>query len=57
MFNPGTGKRRKYNTQARSCAVFVSLTKRGLIDDAMFDIDTFIDLVKYIYWNPTTDYD
>lgn len=47
MFNPGTGKRRKYNTQARSCAIFVSLTKRGLIDDALFDIETFIDLVAY----------
>jgi hypothetical protein len=47
MFNPGTGKKRKYNTQARSCAIFVSLTRRGLIDEALFDIDTFIDLVAY----------
>lgn len=47
MFNPGTGKRRKYNTQARSCAIFVSLTKRNLIDDALFDIDSFVDLVGY----------
>ena len=47
MFNPGTGKRRKFNTQARSCAIFVSLTKRGLIDDALFDIDSFIDFVDY----------
>lgn len=48
MFNPGSGKRRKYNTQARSCAIFVSLTKRGLIDDAMCDIESFIDLVEYV---------
>lgn len=54
MFNPGTGKRRKYNTQARSCAIFVSLTKRGLLDDALFDIDSFIDLVEYADCNPTT---
>lgn len=47
MFNPGTGKRQKFNTQARSCAIFVSLTKKGLIDDAMFDIDTFVDFVEY----------
>lgn len=47
MFNPGTGKKQKYNTQARSCAIFVSLAHRGLIDDALFDIETFIDLVQY----------
>lgn len=47
MFNPGTGKKQKFNTQARSCAIFVSLTKRDLIDDALFDIETFIDLVEY----------
>lgn len=55
MFNPGTGKRRRYNTQARSCAIFVSLTKRGLIDDALLNIDTFISLVKYADCNPTTE--
>ena len=55
MFNPGTGKRRKYNTQARSCAIFVSLTKRGLIDDALFDIESFIDLVEYTDCNPTAE--
>lgn len=47
MFNPGSGKKKKFNTQARACAIFVSLTKRGLIDDALFDIETFIDLVGY----------
>lgn len=47
MFTPGTGKKQKFNTQARSCAIFVSLTKRGLIDDALFDIETFVDLVEY----------
>lgn len=47
MFNPGTGKRRKYNTQARSCAIFVSLTKRGVIDDALLNIESFIDAVEY----------
>lgn len=47
MFSPGTGKKQKFNTQARSCAIYVSLTKRGLIDDALFDIDSFIDLVEY----------
>ena len=47
MFNPGSGKKKKFNTQARSCAIFVSLTKRGLIDDALSDIEAFIDLVGY----------
>lgn len=47
MFNPGTGKKQKYNTQARSCAIFVSLTNRALIDDALFDIEAFIDLIQY----------
>lgn len=47
MFNPGSGKRQRFNTQARSCAIFVSLTKRGLIDDALCDIDSFIDYVQY----------
>ena len=47
MFNPGAGKKQKFNTQARSCAIFVSLTKRGLIDDALFDIESFVDLVDY----------
>lgn len=55
MFNPGKGKRRKYNTQARSCAIFVSLAKRGLIDDALTDIETFIDAVNYNSCNPTTE--
>lgn len=55
MFNPGTGKRRKYNTQARSCAIFVSLTKRNLIDAALFDIESFIDLVEYTDRDPTTE--
>lgn len=47
MFTPGTGKRRKFNTQARSCAIYVSLTKRELIDIAVEDIDSFIDVVGY----------
>lgn len=48
MFTPGAGKKQKYNTQARSCAIFVSLTKRGLInDDALSDIETFKKLVEY----------
>ena len=47
MFTPGSGKTRKFNTQARSCAIFVSLSKRGLIDAAISDIDSFIDLVQY----------
>ena len=54
MFNPGTGKKRKFNTQARSCAIFVSLTKRGLVDDALFDIESFIELVEYDVPTPAT---
>ena len=55
MFTPGTGKKRKFNTQARSCAIYVSLTKRGLIDDALFDIDAFIDAVNYADEEKATD--
>lgn len=47
MFNPGSGKKRKFNTQARSCAIFVSLSKRGLLKDALVDIESFIDIVEY----------
>ncbi len=47
MFNPGTGKKRKYNTQARSCAIFVSLTERGLLDEALSGFERFVDLVAY----------
>lgn len=47
MFNPGTGKKKKYNTQARSCAIFVNLSNRKLLDSALTDIDAFIDAVRY----------
>lgn len=47
MFNPGSGRNKKYNTQARSCAIFVALRKRGLLDVAMDDIVSFTAIVKY----------
>lgn len=47
MFTPGSGKKQKYNTQARSCAIFVGLKKRGVMRTALKDIDTFIKSVGY----------
>lgn len=47
MFTPGTGKKRKYNTQARSCAIFVSLSNKGVLEEALKSFDSFVDLVKY----------
>lgn len=47
MFAPGTGKRRKYNTQARSCAIFVGLRRRGYDTARIGSIEEFIDAVGY----------
>lgn len=47
MFTPGSGKRRKYNTQARSCAIFASLSKRGLLQEALDSFADFVSLVGY----------
>lgn len=48
MFNPGFGKRRRYNTQARSCAIYVSLRLSGkLVEGANLDFDSFVSAVKY----------
>lgn len=53
MFTPGTGKKQKFNTQARSCAIFVSLSNRGLIDEAIEDIESFVDHVRYKSEDPS----
>lgn len=47
MFNPGKGKHRRFNTQARSCAIFVSLTKRGALEDGVPQFREFVDAVAY----------
>lgn len=48
MFNPSSGKKRRFNTQARSCAIYVSLSKRGLLDEKkMPPFDTFLAMVEY----------
>lgn len=47
MFNPGTGKKKKYNTQARSCAIFASLSNRGVLQNAIESFSAFLDCVKY----------
>ena len=41
-FNPA----RSINCQARSCALFVSLEKRGLLDEAMSSFDAFLSIQK-----------
>ena len=53
MFTPGTGKKQQFNTQARSCAIFVSLSNRGLIDEAIEDIESFVDHVRYKSEDPS----
>ena len=47
MFSPGTGKRRKYNTQARSCAIFVGLRRRGCDTARIGGIEEFVEAVGY----------
>lgn len=47
MFNPGSGKHRRFNTQARSCAIYVALAKRGLLDGRMPSFGEFVDAVRY----------
>lgn len=47
MFNPGSGKRRRFNTQARSCAIYAALAKRGYGRDDIADFDSFVRLVGY----------
>lgn len=48
MFNPGTGKARRYNTQARSCAIYVALANRGALDEGMLSFDSFVNEVGYV---------
>lgn len=47
MFNPGSGKNRKFNTQARSCAIYVALRRKGLIDGTEIRFDQFVEEVNY----------
>ena len=47
MFNPGTGKTKRYNTQARSCAIYVALSKRGALKEGAPSFRRFVDEVKY----------
>lgn len=47
-FNPVIkGKIARFNTQARSCAIYVALKTKGLIDIALEDYDSFLDCVQY----------
>lgn len=47
MFNPGTGKRKRFNTQARSCAIYVALSRRGVLYSGALAFDDFIQEVDY----------
>lgn len=47
MFNPGTGKNKKFNTQARSCAIFASLAKRDKLDASIESFNAFVRIVMY----------
>ncbi len=47
MFNPGSGKKRKYNTQARSCAIFVGLHHKQRLEAALKSFDSFCREVGY----------
>lgn len=42
-----TKKTPRYNTQARSCAIFVALSQAGLLNQAMSSIGLFIETVGY----------
>ena len=49
-FNPRDAKGRtiRYNTQARSCAIFVALSRKDELAEALADIDSFIAAVHYL---------
>lgn len=49
-FNPRDAKGRtiRYNTQARSCAIFVALSCKDALAEALADIDSFIKAVHYL---------
>lgn len=47
MFNPGSGKTKRFNTQARSCAIYVALSKRGSLEAGMPSFEDFIREVDY----------
>ena len=47
MFNPGTGKIKKFNTRARSCAIFVSLSKRGMLSKDIPSFEEFVATASY----------
>ena len=47
MFTPGTGKKRKYNTQARSCAIYVALKRRNLVSESIQSFDSFVNAISY----------
>lgn len=49
MFNPSSGKTKRFNTQARSCAIFVSLTKRGVLNGSVPRFGDYIQYVEYPY--------
>jgi len=41
-FNP----KKSINCQARSCALFVSLTNRGMLQDALLNKDSFLEIIS-----------
>lgn len=47
MFNPGSDKKKKFNTQARSCAIFVALSKRGVLNCDIPTFSRFVQAVRY----------
>ena len=47
MFNPGAGKTKRYNTQARSCAIYVALSRRHALVAGVPAFEDFIEAVDY----------
>lgn len=47
MFTPGAGKTRKYNTQARSCAIYVALKRRGIVSESIRSFNAFVNAIGY----------
>lgn len=47
MFNPGSGKTKRFNTQARSCAIYVALAKRGVLDEGVPSFQQFVQQTNY----------
>jgi hypothetical protein len=41
------GRRIRFNSQARACAIYVALSNRGLIEEALLSFESFVSCIQY----------